>query len=153
MRAFGRVLLAVALGGAVCGGVAAQDTDADRRIAEPDQILGPETTLTARTDLLARMTVDVMINGQGPFPFAVDTGADRTAISASLALAAAFWLFCSNAATLLDTWRAESRITVYFTREASPEDDDEGLGDETSGERNEEPVAAEDEAAARTELP
>lgn len=45
-----------------------------------------------------------------------------TAISASLALAAAFWLFCSNAANLLDTWRAESRITVYFTREASPED-------------------------------
>lgn len=85
MRAFGRVLLAGVLGGAVCGGVAAQESDADRRIAEPDQILGPETTLTARTDLLARMTVDVMINGQGPFPFAVDTGADRTAISASLA--------------------------------------------------------------------
>ena len=34
-----------------------------------------------------------------------------------------------------------------------PEDDDEGLSDETSGERNEEPVAAEDEASARTELP
>lgn len=45
-----------------------------------------------------------------------------TAISASLALAAAFWLLCSNAATLLDTWRAESRITVYFTREAGAAD-------------------------------
>lgn len=54
-----------------------------------------------------------------------------TAISASLALAAAFWLFCSNAASLLDTWRAESRITVYFTREASPEEV-EGLAAEVA---------------------
>ncbi len=63
----------------------AQATDAERRAAEPGELLGPETTLNARTDILARMTVDVMINGQGPFAFAVDTGADRTAISAGLA--------------------------------------------------------------------
>ena len=44
-----------------------------------------ETSLDTRLDVLARMTVDVMINGQGPFPFAVDTGADRTAISVGLA--------------------------------------------------------------------
>jgi clan AA aspartic protease (TIGR02281 family) len=32
-----------------------------------------------------RMTVPVMINGQGPFQFVIDTGADRTVISAELA--------------------------------------------------------------------
>ncbi len=64
----------------------AQVSEADRRAADPvaagDE---PEQSLDARTDILARMTVDVMINGQGPFPFAIDTGADRTAISAGLA--------------------------------------------------------------------
>jgi predicted aspartyl protease len=45
----------------------------------------PVDTLQTGEDRQRRMTVDVMINGQGPFRFAVDTGADRTAISASLA--------------------------------------------------------------------
>lgn len=36
-------------------------------------------------DQQARMTVPVMVNGQGPFPFVIDTGADRTVISRSLA--------------------------------------------------------------------
>ena len=44
-----------------------------------------EMVLATSQDRLTRMTVDVFINGQGPFAFAVDTGADRTAISASLA--------------------------------------------------------------------
>lgn len=44
-----------------------------------------EMVLETAQDRLTRMTVDVFINGQGPFPFAVDTGADRTAISAGLA--------------------------------------------------------------------
>ena len=85
MRLLQALLISVGLTGAVANSALAQVTDAERRAAEPDQILGPETTLAARTDILARMTVDVMINGQGPFPFAVDTGADRTAISAGLA--------------------------------------------------------------------
>jgi predicted aspartyl protease len=36
-------------------------------------------------DAAARMTVPVMIDGKGPFPFVVDTGADRTVISRELA--------------------------------------------------------------------
>lgn len=36
-------------------------------------------------DRSLRMTVPVMINGQGPFDFVVDTGADRTVISEELA--------------------------------------------------------------------
>lgn len=44
-----------------------------------------ESVLNTGQDRLTRMTVEVFVNGQGPFQFAVDTGADRTAISASLA--------------------------------------------------------------------
>lgn len=36
-------------------------------------------------DLSLRMTVPVMVNGQGPFNFVIDTGADRTVVSDKLA--------------------------------------------------------------------
>jgi predicted aspartyl protease len=45
----------------------------------------PTESLQTQEDRSRRMTVEVMINGQGPFRFAVDTGADRTSIAASLA--------------------------------------------------------------------
>jgi predicted aspartyl protease len=41
--------------------------------------------IAAARDAANRMTVPVMVNGQGPFPFVIDTGADRTVISAELA--------------------------------------------------------------------
>jgi predicted aspartyl protease len=44
-----------------------------------------ESVLDTARDRLSRMTVEVFVNGQGPFNFAVDTGADRTVISQSLA--------------------------------------------------------------------
>lgn len=47
-------------------------------------VAAEETTTLTVHNHGARMTVGVMVNGQGPFPFAIDTGADRTAISASL---------------------------------------------------------------------
>lgn len=53
------------------------------------------------------------------------------AISASLALAAAFWLVCSNAADLLAGWRADSRISVYFTQDAT-EADVQALADQVA---------------------
>ncbi len=37
------------------------------------------------SDKQERMTVDVMVNGSGPFPFIVDTGAQRTVIARELA--------------------------------------------------------------------
>jgi hypothetical protein len=46
------------------------------------EILGE--TLAARNSR-SRMTVGVMVNGQGPFRFLVDSGADRTVIGAALA--------------------------------------------------------------------
>jgi predicted aspartyl protease len=50
-------------------------------VAEPEA----ETHLDTAEDRFDRMTVDVMIDGKGPFKFAVDTGSDRTVISAGLA--------------------------------------------------------------------
>jgi len=43
------------------------------------------TNLQFKTDQYERMTVPVRVAGQGPYRFLVDTGADRTAISADLA--------------------------------------------------------------------
>ena len=47
----------------------------------------PPVSQTVETgqDRALRMTVPVMINGQGPFDFVIDTGADRTVISDELA--------------------------------------------------------------------
>ncbi len=46
----------------------------------------PESALIeAMTDASSRMTVPVKINGQGPFQFIIDTGADRTVVSTALA--------------------------------------------------------------------
>jgi predicted aspartyl protease len=42
--------------------------------------------LALGADNAARMTIPVMVNGQGPFPFVIDTGADRTVISKELAV-------------------------------------------------------------------
>jgi predicted aspartyl protease len=60
------------------GPVAVGPSIATRLPAKPDAV-------TAGRDTFDRMTVPVMVNGQGPFPFVIDTGADRTVISAELA--------------------------------------------------------------------
>ena len=43
------------------------------------------TIVAAGEDVSRRMTVPVTVNGQGPFHFVIDTGADRTVISKELA--------------------------------------------------------------------
>jgi predicted aspartyl protease len=43
------------------------------------------TTLATARDLADRLTVKVLVNGQGPFDFIVDTGADHTVLSTELA--------------------------------------------------------------------
>jgi len=55
--------------------------------ATPGQVAGdvPATTVAAGEDQSRRMTVPVTVNGQGPFQFVIDTGADRTVISKELA--------------------------------------------------------------------
>ncbi len=58
-------------------------------LALPDQ--GPAAArpdlgaMVLRWDASDRLTIPVTLNGQGPFPFVIDTGADRTVISAELA--------------------------------------------------------------------
>jgi predicted aspartyl protease len=50
----------------------------------PDALQSPEKLALAE-DQVSRMTIPVTIDGQGPFPFVIDTGADRTVISEELA--------------------------------------------------------------------
>jgi predicted aspartyl protease len=59
----------------------------------PDIVVDPEVAQELATAILAasrdsaqRMTVPVMINGQGPFQFVVDTGSERTAVTKDIAL-------------------------------------------------------------------
>jgi hypothetical protein len=47
----------------------------------------PPTTLKALFDLYSRMTAPVRVNGRGPYPFVVDTGANQSVISETLAAA------------------------------------------------------------------
>ena len=57
--------------------------------ATPEPVAGDvppaSTTVAVGEDLSRRMTVPVTVNGQGPFHFVIDTGADRTVISKELA--------------------------------------------------------------------
>ncbi len=63
--------------------VAAQQTAADA----PPELAAPTTTIATATDTVERMTVPVTLDGRGPYPFVVDTGADRTVVSRELATA------------------------------------------------------------------
>lgn len=53
------------------------------RLAEPDYT--PPVNIAAVNDLYRRMTAPIRVNGQGPFPFVVDTGSNQTVIAAELA--------------------------------------------------------------------
>lgn len=60
-------------------------TPASAQPQPPAGAAGTAETLPTAQDFAARMTVEVMVNGQGPFPFVVDTGADRSVVSDTLA--------------------------------------------------------------------
>lgn len=70
-------LLSIALGMTVFAAGAAR--------AESIPPLPKEDIITTAEDASLRMTVPVMVNGEGPFQFVIDTGADRTVISSELA--------------------------------------------------------------------
>lgn len=86
MRALGRVfgLLAV---------LATAGVAPDRALAQTGDAAGPPEAapdsapqdLKLAQDPTSRLTLAVMVNGQGPFDFLVDTGSDRTLISRELA--------------------------------------------------------------------
>jgi hypothetical protein len=50
-----------------------------------DRVYVPPTDLKTVMDIYRRMTVPVRVNGQGPFPFVVDTGANQSVLSEGLA--------------------------------------------------------------------
>ena len=59
------------------------------RAQVPDAALPATPTLNLATDESLRFTVAVMVNGQGPYRFLIDTGANRSAISSRVAAALA----------------------------------------------------------------
>lgn len=52
---------------------------------EPAPVVGESETVQAQSDRTQRMTVPVVVDGQGPFPFLMDTGSQRTVVSNQLA--------------------------------------------------------------------
>jgi len=58
-------------------------TSEDSPLAAHDY--APPTDLMTLADVYRRMTAPVKVNGQGPYPFVVDTGANRSVISIELA--------------------------------------------------------------------
>ena len=83
-------LKGLGLGLALLAGVAtASEGRAQVVVGSASTLLSPlphhADVVAAARDAADRMTVPVMVNGQGPFAFVVDTGADRTVISQDLA--------------------------------------------------------------------
>lgn len=62
----------------------AQDTTA---ATTPDQTSPDSGSVATKTDDASHLTIDVRINGQGPFRFVVDTGSEQTAIADNVATA------------------------------------------------------------------
>jgi predicted aspartyl protease len=81
------VLGLLLIGAAVPLGAQPTKTQEFEAVARPDQVdsTTQATDLKYRQDGYERMTVPVRVAGSGPYRFLIDTGADRTAISADLA--------------------------------------------------------------------
>ncbi len=82
-----RQLIAFAAAAALAGGPAAAQVPASSSAAPAaaEPIDPTSETLGYTSDQTLRMTVSVDIDGSGPFPFIVDTGAERTVVSRELA--------------------------------------------------------------------
>lgn len=80
-------LIAFAAVAALAGGFAAAQVPVQDPSAAPATApIDPSSeTLGFTSDSTRRMTVSVDIDGQGPYPFIVDTGAERTVVSRELA--------------------------------------------------------------------
>jgi predicted aspartyl protease len=57
-------------------------------VVTPPDPTQPSKTLGLAADAAARLTLPVMVDGQGPFDFVIDTAAERTVLSRELAAAA-----------------------------------------------------------------
>jgi predicted aspartyl protease len=79
------MLLAILSIAAFAGNASAQMQSPGSDSAPDTVVAQPEETVQADTMSGNRMTVPVMINGQGPFRFMIDTGSTHTVISRELA--------------------------------------------------------------------
>ncbi len=79
---------AALLAGALAGAGSARAAKAFRSTSgtrlEPPHYT-PPINIAAVNDLYRRMTAPIRVNGQGPFPFVIDTGSNQTVISQELA--------------------------------------------------------------------
>jgi predicted aspartyl protease len=79
----------LALGGAALAGLGVAGPVLAAAAPEPPAATPPPTTtaeaIASQTDAADRMTVKVRVNGQGPYPFVVDTGAERSTLAGDLA--------------------------------------------------------------------
>lgn len=78
-------LVACLLGAGVAGASTPTPPPAAGAVPAADEAAGSAESLPMSQDPSLRLTLAVMINGQGPFNFLVDTGSDRTVISRELA--------------------------------------------------------------------
>jgi predicted aspartyl protease len=74
------------------------------------EVYEPPVTIGAVYDLYKRMTAPVRVNGAGPFPFVVDTGASQTVISSELA--AQLGLILGEAAEVNGVAGVKSTVTT-----------------------------------------
>jgi len=72
-------------GGAACAPTPAAPPPAAAPAPTPGEEAGLPESLQLAQDPTLRLTLAVMVDGQGPFDFLVDTGSDRTVISRELA--------------------------------------------------------------------
>jgi predicted aspartyl protease len=84
-RPSARLLAGLIAAAALAGPSMAQDASAPVPLATPAILDQQQAETLGLRDLDERMTVAVNIEGRGPFPFIVDTGAERTVISSELA--------------------------------------------------------------------
>lgn len=83
-----RWLLALCGAGLVASGpsrAAVVERSTASRLSSEGDAYRPPTNLKMVADLYNRMTVPVTVDGRGPFPFIVDTGANQSVIAAELA--------------------------------------------------------------------
>jgi predicted aspartyl protease len=89
-RCMGRLLGALAVAGALAAampGLAQQSALSEAPASTPTPADGGATTrdVILTTDFAHRMTLPVYVAGKGPYPFLIDTGSQRTLMSAELA--------------------------------------------------------------------
>jgi hypothetical protein len=82
-----RGLLATLALGALCGGASGSDRPPDETITGTSALSALDDgrdVVPTTPDRIGRILAQVMVNGRGPYRFMVDTGANHTALSASM---------------------------------------------------------------------